>query len=99
MPTIRQTDSSARGRLKRGGGAADARAPFREAIGGLQGDDVIEVVPEGGETMRGLKVNVSRAAREINADVSYGETLDGTLLVWRKSETGRRRRRRRDDSG
>ena len=98
MPTIRQTDNSARGRLKQRGGSGDARAPFREAISGLQGEDVVEIVPEGQETMRSLKVNVARAAREVSADVTYGETVDGTLLVWRRAESVRRRRRRRDES-
>ena len=94
MPRITQADRSARSRLRQRSAVADARAPFREAIAGLQGDRVIEVRPEGGETMRGVKLNVTRAARETSVDVAYGETTDGALLVWRKAESGRRRGRR-----
>ena len=97
MPRFKPADETARARLRRRSGASDARGPFREALAGLQGEDVIEIRPEGDETMRGLKVNVARAAREVNADVAYGETIDGTLLVWRRTEAGRRGRRRRQE--
>jgi hypothetical protein len=98
MARITQADESARMRLRRRAGAGDARAPFREAIAGLQGDEVLEIRPENDETMRGLKVNVGRAAGELSADVQYGETVDGALLVWRRSESGRRGRRRRQEA-
>jgi hypothetical protein len=94
MPQIKPADRTARARLRQRTSAADARTPFREAIAGLQGDDVLEVRPEDRETMRGLKLNVTRAARETNVDVTYGETTDGALLVWRRAEGSRRRRRR-----
>lgn len=93
MPRINQTDKSARTRLRQRAGGADARVPFREAIARLEPDGVIEIRAEGRETMRGLKLNVARAAREVQADVTYGETIDDTLLVWRRTDTGRRRRR------
>ena len=41
------------------------RAPIREAIVNLQRDRVIEIVPEDGETLRGVQHNVARAIREI----------------------------------
>ena len=94
MPRISQTDKTARMRLRQRGAGVYARAPFREAIAGLDNDDVIEIRAEGRETMRGLKLNITRAAREVQADVTYGETVDDTLLVWRRTDTNRRRRRR-----
>lgn len=95
MPRISQADKNARTRLKQRAGSVDTRAPFREAIAGLEGDGVLEIRAEGQETMRGLKLNVTRAARDLNVDVTYGETVDGTLLAWRRSDIGRRRRRPR----
>jgi len=93
MPRIRDADKMARSRLRRKPGTSDVRAQLREAVVGLSGDEVLEIRPEGAETMRGLKVNVSRAGKESSIDVTYGETVDGALLVWRPAETGRRRRR------
>jgi hypothetical protein len=93
MPTIRDAEQTARSRLRRKPGTSDVRAQLREAVVGLGGDEVLEIRPEGAETMRGLKVNVSRAGKESSIDVTYGETVDGALLVWRPAETGRRRRR------
>jgi len=93
MPTIKVADTTAKERLKqRSGGSVDARAPFREAIGTLQSGDYLEIRPEGRETMRGIKLNVTRAARETSVDVAYGETTDGALLVWPRAEPRRRRR-------
>jgi len=43
---------------------------------------MIELEPDAGESMRRLKVNVSRAAKEVSRPVEYGETETGTLLVW-----------------
>jgi hypothetical protein len=93
MARIRTADQSARTRLRPRPGAVDGRAPFREAIASLQSDQALEIQAEGSETMRGLKVNVSRAAKEVGVDVAYGETEEGSLLVWRRPESARRRRR------
>lgn len=95
MPRIRTADFSALLRLRPRSGGADLRAPFREALTSLQDDQALEIQAESGETMRGLKVNVSRAAREAGVAVAYGETIDGTLLVWRRANSGRRPSRRR----
>jgi hypothetical protein len=42
-----------------------------------------EIQPEEDETLRKLKVNVRRAANELNLNVRYGDTADGMLLVWK----------------
>ncbi len=98
MPTIKRAEESARTRLRSRPGTTDARAPFREAIAGLEGDAMLEIRPEGEETMRRLKVNVARASGELRTEVAYGETVDGALLVWRRTESSRRGRRRTAES-
>src|SRR3954453_175241 len=82
MPQITNVGlAEARNRL-RGKAPSDARAPFREAIAKLSGTRMLELEPDDDETMRGLKVNIARASKEINRPVSYGESDSGTLLVW-----------------
>jgi len=93
MPRFRTADRSALTRLRPRPGVTDARAPFREAIASLAPGELLEFRAEGGESMRALKVNASRAATEANVAITHGETTDGALLVWLKSESGRRRRR------
>src|SRR5215204_2838749 len=83
MPRITALDlAEAQNRLKGRAAGADARAPYREAIANLSGNRMLELDLDDGETMRGLKLNVNRAAKEINRPVSYGESDSGTLLVW-----------------
>ena len=98
MARIKTADESARSRLRRGGGAADPRAPFREAIVSLRGEEVLEIRPEGDETIRGLKAIVTRSGNQAGVEVVYGETTDGALLVWRKTPTRGRGRPRRQDA-
>jgi hypothetical protein len=73
------------------------RQVYRENLAGLAEGKWLEVEPETGETLRKLKVNVRRAANEGNMNVAYGETREGTLLVWPQSgrEKGRGRGRPR----
>jgi hypothetical protein len=58
-----------------------------------------EIQPEAGETVRKLKVNVRRAANELGINAVYGETADGTLLVWKGAPRQRRGRRGRPAKG
>ena len=80
MPTIRSLGPDARARLRRQ--HTDERAPYRDAIGALAGDRVLELVPYEGESLRTLKSQTSRASTEVGRRVTYGETEEGTLLVW-----------------
>src|SRR5215217_2677985 len=94
MPRITDVDLvEARNRLKVQATGFDTRAPYREAIANLSGNRMLELDLDDGETMRGLKLNVNRAAKEINRPVAYGESDTGTLLVW--LEEARKTRRRR----
>jgi hypothetical protein len=54
-----------------------------------------EIQPEEDETLRQLKLNVRRAANELNLNVRYGDTADNTLLVWQEAPAERRGTRRR----
>jgi hypothetical protein len=96
MPQIRTVDlADARNRLKRRTSGFDARAPFRAAIANMTDARMIELEPEGGESMRSLKLNVTRAAKEVHRDVRHGESEQGTLLVWLQDKPRRTRGPRR----
>ncbi len=92
MPTIRSVGPDAMGRLARKSKGDEELVPYREAIANLEGDAVLEVEPDG-ETMRAIKLRVSRASKQVSKGVRYGETREGSLLVW-LAEPSRRRRRK-----
>jgi hypothetical protein len=92
MPKIRQAGPEARRRLASRGQAH--LAPYLEAIAGLSGEQVIEVEPDEGETLRLVRTRVTNAAKQLGKQVKYGDTQEGTLLVWAEERTPRRRRRR-----
>ena len=71
------------------------RELYRSAIASLRPDQTIEVEPEQGETLRKIKLNLSRAAKEVGRSVKYGETDERTVLAWLDEGNGRRRRGRR----
>jgi hypothetical protein len=94
MPTFTEVGPEARERLVRKGKGYQDRAGYRDMLSQVGGGKTFEVRPEGDETPRRLKVNISRAAKELGLeDIRYGETEDGALLVW--SEDGQARRARR----
>jgi hypothetical protein len=96
MPRIATIDrDQATRRLRRGRPGSDDRAPLREAIANLTAERMIELEPDEGETLRRLKVTVTRAAKEVNRAVRYGESESGTLLVWLEAKPKRTRRRKR----
>ncbi|MFN8522882.1 MAG: hypothetical protein U0821_07210 [Chloroflexota bacterium] len=93
MVQFRQVSESAKQRLRsKSRGYAD-REPYRQAILSISGSNPIEVVPDSSDTLRKVKLNVSRAAKEVTTNIKYGETVDGTLLVWVDSgeSSGRRK--------
>jgi len=96
MAQIRKVDASARDRLKHRTKGYQEREPYRKALESLSGNAVIEVEPDSGETLRKIKLNLSRAAKELNRSISYGETEQKTVLAWlADSEASPRRRRTR----
>ncbi len=94
MPRITTVDLEARNRLIKRAPGFDARAPYRQAIANLRDDRALELEPDAGETLRKLKLNVARAAKETNRQVSYGESDAGTLLVWLEEPKKKRRLRK-----
>lgn len=94
MAQIRTVDLSAKNRLKQRTKGYQEREPYRQAVRSLTSDSPIEVVPDQGETLRKIKLNLARAAKEENRNVKYGETGDGTVIAWLDDGAGAVRRRR-----
>ena len=94
MPQIRKVDATAKLRLKQQSKTDQERDQYRRAIAQLGPQGMIEVEPEDGETLRKVKLNLSRAAKDIGLTIKYGETHDNTVLVWLADSTTKRRGRR-----
>ena len=101
MPVFREVGPEARQRLMKTSKGYQQRQIFRENLDKLADGRLLEVEAEDGESIRKLKVNIRRAANERNMNVDYGETTEGTLLVWSEGARERRRRgpRRRSEDG
>ncbi len=98
MVKINEVGTAARARLVPRGTGAEAyrlRAPIREAIASLDGEQLLELEADAGESARHIKLMARRAAKEVGRDIQYGETEEGTLLVWLAEPTKQRRGRRR----
>lgn len=91
--------SEARSRLVNKGPGPVALAPYIEAIRGLTGDQTLEPEPEGGDSLRVVKLRLTTASNQLGRSVHSGETEEGTLLVWLQEGQPRRRRRRRRIEG
>ena len=94
MAQIRRVDSSAKDRLKHRTKGYQEREPYREAVSGLSGTAVIELEPDSGETLRKIKLNLARAAKELGKSISYGETDQNTVLAWLNDSDAAPRKRR-----
>ena len=96
MAQIREVDVSAKQRVKQRTKGYQEREPFRQAISELTPDSAIEVTPEGGESLRKVKLNLARASKEVNRSIGYGETGDNAIVAWLdEGNTGQKRRRGR----
>jgi hypothetical protein len=92
MPTVKQHDRSARMRLKHRTQGFDNREPYRQAIASLKGDVTIELIPDEGESVRKIKLNLSRAAKEMGVEIKYGDSTDNSVLAWLQNAEPVRRR-------
>jgi len=100
MAQFREVDVSAKQRVKQRTKGYQEREPFRQAIANLTPDKAIELAPEGGESLRKIKLNVARASKEVGRNVSYGETTDNMIVVWlADGDAGQKRRRARRKDG
>lgn len=95
MPQIRQQDATAKNRLKQRTKGFQEREPYRQAIGTLSADNTVELTPEDGESLRKIKLNLARAAKETGLAIGYGETRDNSVLAWLTNGEAPRRRRGR----
>ena len=95
MVEVRQAGPEARARLAKQGRGYAEREPYRQAIRALEGDATVELVPDEGESIRKLRLFTSRAAKEAGRNVKYGETQEGSLLVWLAEQEATRQKRRR----
>jgi hypothetical protein len=57
--------------------------------------DAIEYEPDAGESLRKLRVRVTKAGNSQNIEITHRETARGTLLVFRPPTEGTRRGRRK----
>jgi hypothetical protein len=77
--------------------------PLVSEIEELTPDGLLVLVPEADESIRALKVQVSRAAGKAGKkdDIQYGEGENGQLEVWLRAKAKQTRgpRKKRSDSG
>jgi hypothetical protein len=64
------------------------REPLRLAVASLTPGRAIELAPEQGESLRKLKLDLARAAKEVGRDIAYGETADAMLIAWLRNGNG-----------
>jgi hypothetical protein len=93
MPRITTVDlAEARDRLRSRAPGYDARAPYREAIANLTDARALELTPEAGESTRRVRLNLSRAAKEVNRQIAYGLNDEGNLIVWLEAPKPKQKR-------
>ena len=96
MAQFRKVEVTAKQRVKQRTKGYQEREPFRQAIAELTADSAIEVTPDSGESLRKVKLNLARAAKEVGKPVMYGETGDNAIVAWLdEGNTGQKRRRAR----
>jgi hypothetical protein len=100
MAQIREVDVSAKQRVKQRTKGYQEREPFRQAVANLTADRAIELAPEQSESLRKLKLNLARAAKEVGRNIAYGETGDNMIVAWLEDGNAgqKRRRARRKDT-
>ncbi len=97
MPRFYEARPDARQRLVKVSKGFQQRQAYRDGLNTLAEGKDLEIEPESDESLRKLKVNIRRAANEMNVNIGYGDLDDGRLLVWSESprERGARRGRPR----
>ena len=95
MPLFKTASPDAKDRLAKQSKGYRDRQVYRDYLSQLTSDGMLwGIEPEEDESLRKLKVNVRRAPNELNINVGYGETVEGTLLVWAETPSEKRGRRR-----
>jgi len=57
---------------------------YQTALGSLDPGQSLEICPEEGETIRGIKLRARQAARATGLTIDLGETEAGTVVIWLK---------------
>lgn len=99
VPVFHEAAPDAKQRLVKVSKGYQQRQSYRDNLSRVADGKMLEVEPEEGESLRKLKVNVRRAANEMELSVEYGDTVDGRLLVWpepARERSGRRGRPRKN---
>ena len=99
MARITEVGIEARNRLTKRTQGYEARAPFREALAKLTADKSIELTLDDDETPRQVKLRLARAAKEINRSINYGQTEEGSFIVWLEDKPKQTRRPRKSKQG
>ena len=55
---------------------------YVEAVRSLKPDRALELRPDDGESLRSLKLRLSRASKAVGIDVAYADSDAATLIVW-----------------
>src|SRR3954452_12975782 len=95
MPLFVEVGPEAKQRLQQMTKGDQSRRVYRDMVAQLEAGKHVEVQPDEGESLRKIKVNVRRAGNELGVNVTYGETQEGTLLVWSEAPAIRPGRRGR----
>ena len=95
MPIFNVAAPDAKLRLLNQSKGFQLRAVYRDHLAQLSEGMSWEIEPEADESVRKLKVNVRRAANELEVPIRYGETSEGTLLVWKEAPSEKKVSRRR----
>ncbi|MCC6176605.1 MAG: hypothetical protein IT305_14955 [Chloroflexi bacterium] len=96
MPQIREVDITEKQRLRQRTKGYQERESLRQAVANLPTDRLLELEPDEGESLRKIKLNLARAAKEVGRPIGYGETRENTVLAWLSDgEAPKRRRGRR----
>src|SRR5947208_661271 len=100
MPRIITVDlAEAKNRLRGRTPGYAGRAAYREAIANLTDTRALELTPEAGESTRRMRLNLSRAATEVNRQIAYGLNDEGNLIVWLEAAKPPRRPRKKQGAG
>lgn len=97
LAQVREIEVSARRRVNQRTKGYRERQPFRDAVANMTPERAIELSPDEGESLRKLKLELARAAKEVGRNIYYGETSENTIIAWlaesNTSQYGRVRRR------
>ena len=94
MPTVERRPASQRtATISSGQKKPPKWEPLVSELEELSADNILALSPDEGDSMRALKVQVSRAANQAGRkdDILYGENTNGELEVWLRDKPKQKR--------